>query len=116
MDAMGNIGPAARDAVPALLRNATNGDSSLRWHASNALAAIGAEPGRVVPVLTNALQDENSRPSAAFALGEFGPSAKPAASLLIALLKSPQDRTDKSIYTNALKKIDPEAAAQAGVK
>ena len=114
--ALGNIGPAARGAVPALLRYTTGGDSSLRWHAINSLAAIGAEPDRVVPVLIDALEDPNSRPSAASALGEYGTNARPAVPRLIRLLHSQEDITDKRIYTNALKKIHREAAVKAGIK
>lgn len=116
IDALGCIGPAASEAVPALLQWATNGDPTLRWHAMNALGEIGAEPDRVVPVLINGLRDPNTRPSAAFALGKFGPDAKPAIAALTVFLDSRKDTTDKSVYTNALKLIDTEAAAKAGLK
>jgi len=108
IDALGNIGPQAREAVPSLLQWATNGGSQ-PFHAIIALGRIGAEPGTVVPFLTNALSDPNVRPSAAFALGEFGTNARLAVPALVMFLHSDTDLTDKTIYTNALKQIDPLA-------
>ncbi len=109
IDALGNIGPRASEAVPSLLRWATNGEGPQACHAITALGRVGAEPHRVLPVLTNALSDPNVRPCAASALGEFGTNASLAVPALVRLLDSDMDLTDKSVYSNALKQIDPRA-------
>jgi HEAT repeat protein len=52
---------------------------------------------------------------AATALGEFGNNGKPAVAPLIGLLSEGNQEARKAA-TNALKAVDPEAAARAGVK
>ena len=52
---LGNIGPAAAAAVPALLQNATDPESEARGSSLLALGLIGAVPERVVPVLIHGL-------------------------------------------------------------
>jgi len=114
IDALGFIGPSAEQAVPSLLRWATNADSEMRCNAILALGKIHSDPDRVVLALTNALQDSYvpARIDALIALQHFGPDAKLAVPALLEFLKS--DNTTRSI--DALKAIDPEAAAKAGVK
>jgi HEAT repeat protein len=118
IDALGLIGPPAKDAVPSLLGWATNADWQVRCNAILALGRIRAEPERVLPVLTNALHDPAAEvhPNAVKALLEFGPNAKPAVPALVGFLNADDHSMDRSIVTNALKAIDPEAAAKAGVK
>ena len=55
------------------------------------------------------------RRNAFWALRQFGPEAKPAVPKLVQLL-SDVEAAIRSEATNALKAIDPQAAAQAGVK
>jgi HEAT repeat protein len=55
------------------------------------------------------------RLSAMRGLGNFGPNAQQAIPALLQLL-SDLDVAVRFTATNALKKIDPEAAAKAGVK
>jgi hypothetical protein len=55
--ALGAIGPAARQAVPALLRGATNSNPQRRMHSLIALAGMHAEPEATVAALTNAFRD-----------------------------------------------------------
>jgi HEAT repeat protein len=114
IDALGFIGPSAEQAVSPLLRWAANADSQTRCNAIFALGKIHADPDRVVPALTNTLQDSYAaaRIDALIALEHFGPDAKLAVPALVEFLKS--DYTTRS--SSALKAIDPEAAARAGVK
>jgi HEAT repeat protein len=78
-----------------------------------ALGDIHAEPHRVIPVLTNALHDTNSdvRYCAVTALEQFGQDAELA---VVKLLNDP-DYNVRDNATNALRKIDPKAAAKAGI-
>jgi HEAT repeat protein len=81
------------------------------------LGHIHSEPALVVPALIESLRDPDVfvRAQAATALGEFGTNAKPAAAVLIELLhEQNQDATNAA--SKAIKQIDPEAAARAGVR
>jgi len=84
---LGDIGPAARRAVPILLRAATHTNQVVRNNAIFALGKIGAEPDSVVPVLINRLKDTDTqvRTQAARALGAFGGKAGSATPALIEL-------------------------------
>jgi HEAT repeat protein len=84
MAALRAIGQPGEEALPSLLRAATNANYVLRSYAITALGSLHAEPERVVPVLINALHDADSNV-----------------------------RLDAS---NALKHIDPRAAAVEGMK
>ena len=114
--ALGCIGPSAKEAVPSLLRWATNANANVRSSSIVALSNIGAEPDRVVPVLINAVHDPNFRTSAVLALENFGPDAKSAVPALLELLAAHNSLLEDSVVAEALVKIDPEAAAKAGVK
>jgi len=111
------MGGDARPAVPALIETLQDSDAGTRCGAAQALGHIHSEPGMVVPVLIKSLHDRdpNVRTHAAAALGEFGSNAKPA---LISLIEELSDKGQnaRSAATNALKRIDPAAAAKAGVK
>ena len=111
------IGPPAKEAVPSLLRWATNADGFVRNEAIWALGSIHAEPERVVPVLIIGLHDPVGvvRLLAVQSLGQFGPDAKLAVPALVESLNDP-DADVRELATNLLKKLDPEAAAKAGVK
>jgi HEAT repeat protein len=114
--ALGAIGPAAKSAIPVLLKGMTNSDINLRANLLYALGRIRSAPELVVPVLCDSLKDKRSFVSvcAVQALGDFGAGAKPAIPALVKLLQD-QNSDIRANATNALKKIDPEAAAKAGV-
>jgi hypothetical protein len=90
-DALTWIGPAAKPAIPVLLRTATNSNSKVRANALWALGEIHAEPQLCVPALIQGLNDSDSwaRVSAAHALGMFGTDAQPAILALTELTKFP---------------------------
>ena len=69
-------------------------------------------------MLINAVHDPapQVRASALMALRDFGPNAKSALPVLVEFLSHAQDAIEKSYAANALKALDPEAAAEAGVK
>ena len=86
---LGNMGEAARPAVPALARAFSRDDMNAVVGA--ALARIGPAAAVAVPELTSALTDASNavRQHAARALGRIGPAARPAAG---ALQKATGDR------------------------
>jgi HEAT repeat protein len=90
----------------------------VRYAAISALGKIGTEPDRVVPVLIDATHDRSPtvRTSAVGALGLFGPNAKLAVPALVEFLSNAQTSMERWYAEKALRQIDPEAAAKAGVK
>ena len=107
----------AKAAVPNLLRCLSDKEPNVRLTAALALGLIHEEPETVIPVLITRLEDTdvNVREQAANALRRFG---KPARSSVPALLKATESRDGQMarFAIAALKAIDPEAAAKAGVK
>jgi HEAT repeat protein len=69
-------------------------------------------------VLINALNDPDFqiRTAALMALQGLGPNAKPALPELVEFLSNAQSGIEWTYASNALKAIDSEAAAKAGVK
>jgi HEAT repeat protein len=129
---LGHIGPAAKRAIPVLLRGMADTNTLVRCDTLLALADFHAEPELVVPALTNALNDPDGkvRLFACMALGDVGragspdvakvgnPSEEWVRQTVAGLVKSLSD-PDPSVRgqaTLALRQIDPEAAAKAGVQ
>ena len=112
------VGPPAQEAIPLLSGWATNADGSVRSCAINALGRIRADPERGLPVLINALNDPDPliRTAALMALQGLGANAKPAVPVLVEFLSNAQSGVEWTYASNALKAIDSEAAAKAGVK
>jgi hypothetical protein len=112
---LGQIGPAAGDAVPALLRSLD--DPEAQSNAFAALRSIGAKPDAVVPVLMGYLSSTNMGQQgwALSRLSEFRADARIAIPKVLEFLDVPQTYL-RQAATNALKNIDPEAAGKAGVK
>jgi HEAT repeat protein len=115
------LGPAARDALPFLIARLDDPEFEIRDDAVMALGTINAEPECVVPILIKFVEKYRGDrdwilcKDAVGSLATFGAQAKPSVPTLVGLLKSDQVNI-RSAATNALKKIDPEAAAKAGVQ
>ena len=77
---LARFGPAAKEAVPALIRTVQSDDPLTRHEALLALGAIGPAAKAAVPAAVKALQDldPNVRYSACYALGKIGPPAMAA--------------------------------------
>ena len=75
---LGQIGPPARNAVPALTACLKHSDKHLAQEACQALAQMETDALPAVPVLVEVVQNQQSpiRARAAFALGKIGPAAK----------------------------------------
>lgn len=124
--ALSQIGPTARQAVPALMEAFKDPDNrvviagffySVRHASADALGNIGPDARDAIPMLIEALSDEEIRTkwTAARALGNIGSEAKGAVKDLKRMLKD-DDETVREQATNALIKIDKEEAAKAGIK
>jgi hypothetical protein len=121
MEALGNIGPEAQEAVPGLIQRIAQTNNQVHWFAINALGKIHSNPELVVPALTNSLATavSTSREGSLtvrldlIALGKFGQKADSAVPAILRFVKDPDlDIQDAAI--EALKSIDPAAAAKAG--
>ena len=115
--ALERIGAPARSALPALQQALTANNVNLRVAAAQALAVIEPKQADVaVTTLTPLLkQDEFPRSLALPALGVIGPGAKAAVPMLLELAGNKNPSVSREAV-EALKKIDPEAAAQAGIR
>jgi hypothetical protein len=120
--ALSRLGPAASEALPDMIECLDDPDMTIRCEAATGLGMVHQKPERSVRVLIAFLEKYckdrmNWPPSyiATWSLGQFGAQAKPAVPILISLLNDPH-MSIRSAVTNALKKIDPDAAAKAGVK
>jgi HEAT repeat protein len=112
---LGAMGPAAKAAVPQLVRGATGTNPVLRLTSLGALCEIHSEPDLVVPIFTNCLADPDAvaRQYAIKGLGLFQKDARQAVPALLALLNDP-DPDVRRCATNALWQIVPEAFRGAG--
>lgn len=112
-DALGDIGPEAKDAIPALLKGVQSRDEYLRDSAARALWRINRHEA-AIPALIQRLREAQpiARSYAAKSLGAIGRDAKQAVPALTEALRD-QDADVRHFARLALKKIDPEAAAKA---
>lgn len=97
--ALGEMGPAAKDAVPVLIEllKSEHRDYSVRQAAAEALGSIGPVTNKVVPTLVYVLEkgDWRVRGAAANALGRIGKPALPALTRI--LLESKDSLTRESV-------------------
>jgi HEAT repeat protein len=123
---LGNLGPVARSAVPALIRAAHEkeerpGDNAeLQRFVPWALGKIGAGNNASIAVLVEGLKLQSEaglHVHAINSLRDLGEAAKRDTAALSALTEALRNRDleVRIAATNALLKIDPEAAAKAGV-
>ena len=119
--ALGQIGPAAKAAVPELLHLAKDKDSPARDSAITALGRIGPDAKAAVPALIEALSKRKylfTSYLAATALGEIGPDAKDALPDLIALARNLEydDEPAREAAARAVMKIDAVLAVKEKVE
>jgi HEAT repeat protein len=108
--ALGRIGPAARDALPALVK-AMKTEHGVLMVAAEALELMGTAARPAISDLIALLKSEETRPWAARVLGTIGPEARAAVPALVVALndRNPFIAADVG---SALLRIDP---SQRGV-
>jgi HEAT repeat protein/beta-lactamase regulating signal transducer with metallopeptidase domain len=110
-DSLGELGPVARSAAPALIEAMDHPVVGMRRAAAAALAKIDPEAESVIPALLAGLNDEDKwvRAGSAAALGALGPEATSSVSALTQMLhdEAPSVRTKAAV---AIGKIGGEAA------
>ena len=116
INCLGSIGPPARSAEPALVQFITNKQPRMRISAIMNLGRIHTSGPLVVPILITNLTNSNAFHAGIIdCLGKFGTQAQSATPILTQFLTNEVAQL-RSVTTNALRQIDPEAAAKAGVK
>lgn len=107
-DALGELGGAAKAAVPALVKALEDGNIEVRVAAARALGSLGPATKDAVGPLTKTLKDSEPkvRGYAAFALGKIGPASAPAAADVAVLLTDPSVDIRRAAVT-ALSEIRP---------
>jgi hypothetical protein len=110
--AIGNIGPAASTAVPALIRYYERKEvHEGAGYAVLSLGRVRARPAESVPILTRALEDKRLPLDwAAAALARFEEEAAPSLPVVIRLLEvKGADEADRAALMWVLESIGPEA-------
>lgn len=112
--ALARVDPLSPHTAVALRAAAKDRSGHVAICAAEALWRVSGEADRAVPAIANRLSDPGARDLATQALYRIGPKAKAAVPALLAAAKD-KDRLFRESVVMALKKIDPEAAAKAGV-
>jgi hypothetical protein len=114
---LGGMSFDADGVVPVLIKSLKDEDRSVRFSAALSLGEFPQKSAAIVPALTASLEDKDAkvRTSAIYALSCFGREAQMASSAIQKALNDPNNSVRRAA-AKALKKIDPEAAAKAGVK
>jgi hypothetical protein len=109
--ALGDIGPAAKAAIPVLLRSFAHTNAEVRFRAVSAVLQIGGDPNILVPALKSVLKDPKRevRFNAVGALRRLGARARPA---LPELMEALQDPYIKNEVENILWNLVPEKIAK----
>jgi HEAT repeat protein len=109
------IGPEAREAIPALAQALRDDDPLVDKMVIAALERIGVE---AVPILHEALRERKEvsiRAGILASLARLGPQAKETVPTLVAIFKDADDDRLQELAGEALRRVDPQEAAKAGV-
>jgi HEAT repeat protein len=116
--AVGKLGPEAGPSVPALIAILKSNASPLYREVAQALGQIGPPAKTAVPVLLKALFDKRTSGYAGLTALAATPQTLVTIPPLVPLLegrRSPWDLLTIATMREAVQRIDPQAAAQAGL-
>jgi HEAT repeat protein len=108
----------AQEVLPVLLAGMKDRDEWIRRMSMNALGPMGRHAAPAIPALIAeaANRDPETQDVAVMALGQIGPPAKEAVPVLIEVYRQDGDKYSRMFAADALRRIDPQAAAAAGVR
>jgi HEAT repeat protein len=112
--ALVRVAPLAQSTAAALRQGAQDRSGYVSVRAAEALWKVSGDGNRAAKTLAARLDDPAVRDAAAQALNRIGPDAKGAVQALVFAMKS-KDRLFRESVVMALRKIDPAAAAKAGL-
>jgi HEAT repeat protein len=113
--ALGELGPDAQTAIPALVKALKDSDETVARQAGRSLRAIGAPTRDDLPLLIEGIRDANPRVRnyAVEALGKMGAEARSAVPALAQVLKAKETDTElRQQAARTLGQIGPAATAQ----
>jgi HEAT repeat protein len=115
--ALAQIKSESAIVLPALTNCITDTDARVRRNAVMALGQIKSEPAIVVPALANCMNDADAdvRQSAIVAILNYREEARSTVPILLKAIND-QEAGVRELARFALMMIDPEAAANAGIK
>jgi hypothetical protein len=122
--ALGQIGPAARAAIPILETRLRDKDPNMRVMAAGVIGKLGGDPNKFLPVVIQSLPEMDSL-TMLFPLDilvRYKDHAEAAVPILIGILTNTPNSTNPTNSVlryevmNALRQIDPEALAKAGAE
>ncbi|MDB6067668.1 MAG: repeat-containing protein [Pedosphaera sp.] len=125
--ALQRIGPGAVEAIPNFIQHANDPDNVVGCVVLGALGDVQARPEVVIPFLignlTTSQADSSLFRANTTALAKYGKDAQAAVPVLLRFVNGADEAARKNALNwqyieaaKALKAIDPEAAAKAGVK
>ena len=108
----------AKDVLPVLMDGLKDRDDWVRQMSANALGPMGRHAAPAIPALMAlaANREDDMRDVAILALGRIGPPAKEAVPVLLSVYRENGDKVRHQFAAQALKQIDPKAAAAVGVR
>lgn len=108
----------AQDVLPVLLAGMNDQDDVVRQMSVNALRHMGRHAAPAIPALIAeaANREASASDAAVMALGEIGPPAREAVPVLLDVYREKGDAHRRMFAADALRRIDPKAAADAGVR
>jgi len=101
------IGPDAKDAVPALTEKLKDPRPEIRREAALTLGAMGPAAEAAIPQIAALLADEHARNAATFVLGELGQIPADAEATIRAAAKT-QDKLLSTVSLWALTRVHPD--------
>jgi HEAT repeat protein len=112
-----SVGCSRSKTTEELIAQAKTADEAARLRAIHELSAPDKDAAVLVPVLTDALRDDNYyvRRDAARTLRRFGPEARDAVPALVVALKD-REPSVRRAAANALAEIDPAAVKKYRVR
>jgi HEAT repeat protein len=113
---LGEIGPAAKAAVPDLTTLLKDKDVETRLSTAFVLWQITGETKDALPVLEKGLALEGHDKLAIRLLGEMEKAALTVLPTLVALYREEEEFTYRQLLAAAIKKIDPKAAMKLGIR
>ena len=122
--ALGNIGPAAKQAIPILEKRLNDKDPLMRVSAADIIGKLGGDPDKFIPVVIRSLP-EVKWDNLDYPLGileHYKEHAKAAVPFLLSALKNTPESTNttnmivRGELMSALQQIDPGAATKAGAQ
>jgi len=102
-----DIGPEAKDAIPAIIARLTDKKPEIRREAVLTLGVFGKAAASAVPQIAALLSDEHARTAATFVLGELGQIPKDAETTIRANAKD-RDLVLSTASLWALARVHPE--------